>query len=81
MYDYFSVLVVWFCYKRWGWYRENGQLSTALTIFNSSNIMKFAFALLSIAVASALRFVGAGPVDAEGLVSASIFSSQISGVH
>ena len=34
--------------------------------------MKFAFAMLTIA--AALRFVGAGPVDAEVLVCASVLS-------
>ena len=42
-------------------------------------IMKFAFALLPIA--AALRFVVAGPVDAEGLVCASVLSSQVYRAH
>jgi len=42
-------------------------------------IMKFAFALLPIA--AVLRFVGAGPVVAEDLVCASMFSSQDSVLH
>ena len=41
--------------------------------------MKFAFALLPVAVA--LRFVVAGPVDAESLVCASVLSSQIYQAH
>jgi hypothetical protein len=41
--------------------------------------MKFAFALLSIA--AALRLVGAGPLAAEGLVCASMLSSQTYRVH
>ena len=42
--------------------------------------MKFAFSLLPI-LAAALRFVEAGPVEAEGLVSASILPSQTYPAH
>ena len=77
LFCYSSVL--WFCYKEGSGVGRTTSFLLLFQLIKSFLIMKFAFALLPIA--AALRFVVAGPVAAEGLVCASMFSSRIYRVH
>ena len=68
-----------FFYKEGKWFRENPQLSTALSQLLTTS-MKFAFALLPIA--AALGFVQAGFINVdEGFVRASILTNNIYRAH
>ena len=79
IYNYYSV--VWFFYKEGSGLSRKASFLLLFQLIKPSSllIMKFAFALLPIA--AALQFVVAGPVDAEGLVCASVLSSQVYRAH
>ena len=77
IYNYYSV--VWFFYKEGSGLSRKASFLLLFQLIKPLLIMKFAFALLPIA--AALQFVVAGPVDADGLVCASVLSSQIYQAH